>query len=49
MTRLRDAGVRPTLYGRHAYQPVLGFVEPHPGLGFDGQRVAGVTANAHFR
>ena len=46
MTRLRDAGVRP--YGHHAYQPVFGFVEPHPGLGFDGQRIMGVTANAHF-
>ena len=36
MTRVPDARVRP--YGHHAYQPVFGFVEPHSGLGFDGQR-----------
>ena len=46
MMRLKDAKVRP--YGRHAFQPVFGFVEPHPGLGFDGQRIMGVGANAHF-
>lgn len=40
------AKVRP--YGSHGYRPVFGFVEPHPGLGFDGQRIMGVTANAHF-
>lgn len=46
MARLKNARVRP--YGLHAYQPILGFVEPHPGLGYDGQRMMGVMANVHW-
>ena len=46
MTLLKNTSVRP--YGHHAYRPVIGFVEPHPGLGYDGQRIMGVIPNAHF-
>ena len=46
MTRVSNDKVRP--FGHHAYRPVFGFVEPHPGLGFDGQRTMGVVANVHW-
>ena len=46
MTRVSNDKVRP--FGHHAYRPVFGFVEPHPGLGFDGQRTMGVVADVHW-
>jgi len=46
MPRVIDSTVRP--FGHHAYQPVIGFVNPHPGLGFDGHRTMGLVANVHW-
>lgn len=46
MTHVANARVRP--FGGHGFQPVFGFVDPHPCLGFDGHRVMGVTANVHW-
>ena len=35
-------------YGHHTYRPIFDFVEPHPGLGFDGHRTMGLVASVHW-
>ena len=45
-TRYTNAAVRK--FGSFGYQPVLGFVEPDPGLGFDGKRILGAALASHW-
>ena len=45
-TRVKNARTRP--HGRFGHQPVYGFVEPDPGMAFDGKRLMNLTLTDHF-